>query len=398
MMIYQQDSFKLTLERVSDETHPIFGDMTIFHDVVIASEIVQEYNDGLALKTRDELEAYAWTADGRWIIAGSHPSDGIISERDQVAGRTINARYVKDLKDPKTERPTRAGVRADIQVFNDKISPELLNDMKNGLKPDVSIGFFFSKDQTSGIVEDGTLKGASFDYVQRNMFHDHLAVAIDAGRCPSPLCGLGADEVKKQVTGDPLMELLKDVTTKNPELSIEHATLLGESLKAKHIDKLVEDDDLVNAGKRLRLLLEEEYESLRGERDALKETKEWWMTLDWQNDEKLAAVFPHLTEDIRNQITTAGLCPTCGKTDEEEECEEGYHMVEGECVEDKKEEDVLESNPGFAPGKAEEECPEGLEWNAEKKTCVEIANFGGKNDAKPTAREVLDRFDRIVKS
>jgi len=408
---YQEDSFLLDAERISDETHPVYGDMTVFHDVVIASEIVQKYNDGLALKTRDELEAYAWTADGRWIIAGSHPQDGIISERDQVAGRTVNSRYVKDLKDPKTKRPTRAGVKADVQVFNNKISPELLSDMRNGVKPDVSIGFFFSKDQTSGTVEDGTLKGLEFDYVQRNMFHDHLAVAIDAGRCPSPLCGLGADEIKKQITGDPFAgyasfeECLADVKDKNPELSEEDASKICGSLKAKHEDNKVEDEDLAKAGKRLRLLLEEEYESLRGERDALKETKEWWMTLDWKNDDKLSEVFPHLTEDIRNQITEAGLAPCgCNKKDEEGECPEGEHMVDGKCVpKEEKEKDVLESNAGFtkpAPA-AEAECPEGMEWNAEKKQCVEIADFSDrpenkKVDAVDRARKVIEKYDKLL--
>ena len=72
--------------------------------------------------------------------------------------------------------------------------------MKKGLKPDVSIGFFFSKDETAGTVDAGTLKGEAYDYIQRHMFHDHLAVAIDAGRCPSPLCGLGADALNQKLT------------------------------------------------------------------------------------------------------------------------------------------------------------------------------------------------------
>ena len=65
-VIYQQDSITLDAKRITDETHPVFGDMTVFHDVVIASEIVQQYNDGMAFKPRDELEKYAptWMADG----------------------------------------------------------------------------------------------------------------------------------------------------------------------------------------------------------------------------------------------------------------------------------------------------------------------------------------------
>lgn len=405
-VIYQQDSFTLDAERITDETHPDFGDMTVFHGVVIASEIVQKYKDGLALKTRDELEAYAWTVNGGWVILGAHPSDGIISERDQVSGRTVNSRYVKNLIDPKTGRTNRAGVRADVQIFNNKVPPQLLADMKNGLKQDVSIGFFFSKDETPGVVTDGILKDTEYDYIQRNMFHNHLAAGLDDGRCPSPLCGLGADEIKKLVVGDPFAgfsdfsDCQQKIQARNPELSAERVDKICGALKARSGDSKVEDDLMVKSATILRMLLEEELESLRGERDALKETKEWWK-IDWKNDEKLSEIFPHLTEEIRNQITEAGLCPTCGEDEEHEgECPEGEHMVDGECVpKDDGEEskgDVKETNPGFAPGKAEQECPEGKEWNAEQKACVEIKDFNKKDKLTPDA--VFERYDKISKT
>jgi len=174
------------------------------------------------------------------------------------------------------------------------------------------------------------------------MFHDHLAAGIDNGRCPSPLCGLGADEVKKLLIGDPFAGF-PDYNTcvkkimKEQGVSEESAKKICGKLKSQHEDNNVEDEQIMKAGKILRMLLEEELESLRGEKDAMKETKEWWMVLDWK-DEKLAEIFNHLTEDIRTQIIDAGLCPDCG--DEEEECEEGYEKnEEGECVKMEEEED-----------------------------------------------------------
>ncbi len=390
-LIYQEDSFSLDAEHITDEKHPIFGDMTVFKGVVIASEIVQQYNDGLALKSRDELEAYAWTVNDRWIIAGAHPTDGIISERDQVAGRTTNARFVKDLKDPKTKRKTRAGIRADIQVFNDKIPPALLKDMKNGLKADVSIGFFFNKDDTSGVVSDGILKGEEFDYKQTNMFHDHLAVGIDNGRCPSPLCGLGADEIKKKLTGDPFggfadfAECQRKIKARNPELSDERVDKICGALKARNEDNKTEDDLMVTAAKILRTLLEGEYQALLGERDAMKEKTEWWMILDWQEDEKLAEIFPHLIEDIRNQITEAGLCPTCGEDAEHKgECPDGEHMVDGKCV-SKDEETEDAEHP--------EDCPKGQHMVDGK--CVPIKK-PKKDELVPD--EVLKRYQKLSES
>jgi len=244
-LIYQQDSIRLDADRISEEKHPVFGDMTVFHNVVIASEMVQPYKDGKALKHRDELEAYSWTVDGRWIIVGGHPEDAIISDRAQVGGRTVNPKYVKNLKDPKTGRPNRAGVTADIQVFNNKISKQQLDDMKSGKKADVSIGFFYAKDEKAGIVEDGPFKGDAYDYVQRNMFHDHTAVGIEDGRCPSPYCGLGADEIcKHSLTNDPFSGFknwgacITKVMLENPKLTKEAAANICGSLKAKHEDLL----------------------------------------------------------------------------------------------------------------------------------------------------------------
>jgi hypothetical protein len=331
-MIYQQDMLKLDALRITDEKHPIFGDMTVFHDVVIASEIVHPYNDGRAWKPKEELESYAPYVEGAWVIVGSHPVDGIISERDQVSGRTINSRYVKDLLDPKKKRPNRAGVRADVQLFNNKIPPTTLEDMRNGKKQDVSIGFFFTKDEVAGIVADGPFKGEEYDYIQRNMFHNHLAAGIDNGRCPSPICGLSADEVIKQLIGDPfagfssfencVSEMTKPKSEGGQGYSEETAKKVCGKLKSEHEDILMEDAVLGKSKERITLLLEEAYEELRGTILAKKEqaTGDWWRRIDW-SEENNRPLYDSLNEDTRNLITEAGLCPDC--QDEELPYEDG---------------------------------------------------------------------------
>lgn len=299
--IYQEDNMELKPEKISSTLDPLHGPVTIFHDVIIASEIIQPYPDGKALKSRDELEAYAWTVEGRWTKAGGHPEDAIISDRTDVCGRTTNARYVKNLKDPKTGRPNRAGVRADIQVFDKKISPELLDSMKKGKKRDVSIGFFFKKDETPGKVMDGPFTGEDYDYVQRNMFHDHLAIAIDNGRCPSPYCGLGADEiVKKSLTGDPFAgfanfsECLIKVKEKNPKLSDESAVKICGSLKAKHED-IIDFEKTQNVSALLKAALCE----IEKNEGKMKETGE----LDKLKDLVLEGYFSeHTIQSTKKQI------------------------------------------------------------------------------------------------
>lgn len=141
----------------------------------------------------------------------------------------------------------------------------------------------------------------------------------------------------------------------------------------------------------------EEINGTRGENDAKNQEQDWWRILDWKTPE-YRELFDSLGEETRLIITDAGLCPSC--EDEDPECEEGYEKnEEGECVKMKEEtEDVLESNPGFKPGKAEEECPEGKEWNAERKQCVSIEDFSGdeKKKKKLDPREALERANRLL--
>lgn len=320
--IFQQDQIKLDTERITSYKHPVFGDITVFHDVVIASEMVQPYEDGRAYKSRDELEKYAPYVDGRWVIVGAHPVEGIISERDQVSGRTINPRYVKDLNDPKTKRPCRAGVRADIEIFDGKVPPQTLADMKNGKKQDVSIGFFFSKDETPGVVETDSCKGEEYDYVQRNMFHDHLAAGLDNGRCPMPFCGLGADELNKSLVGDPfssfpdfgacVTSMTKPKSEGGQGYSEEVAKKVCGKLQSEHEKKKKDSDKMREAMKLLLRTFMEEAEALKGERDATKtaDKAEWWREIEWSTDDN-RTVFDALPRETRDLIIEAGLCPAC---------------------------------------------------------------------------------------
>jgi hypothetical protein len=53
---------------------------------VIASEIVHKYKDGMAYKPADELEKAAWTAEGRWVKALSHPRSDHIRNVNDING------------------------------------------------------------------------------------------------------------------------------------------------------------------------------------------------------------------------------------------------------------------------------------------------------------------------
>jgi hypothetical protein len=202
---FEYDQVSLDAAKIETRTDKVHGPVTIFKDVVISREIIHPYTDGIAYKPAEELRDAAWTAEGMWAIAGGHPKDAVIMDRDEIQGRTVNARFSKSLIDPKTKRPNNKGIVADLEIFDNKVAPEILEDMKNGKRHDVSIGFFFHRDETPGIIsEDGhPLKGGAYDYVQRKMTINHTAFALEAGRCPMPFCGVGADEIAQHIANDP---------------------------------------------------------------------------------------------------------------------------------------------------------------------------------------------------
>lgn len=278
--------------KISEGTDPVHGSTTTFGDVVIASEIIHEYGDGKAYKPADELENAYWSWEGRWAMSHDHPAEGIIMTLDNIHGKTVNLRFVKNLKDHKTDRPNRRGILADLVVFNKRVPSQTLEDMKNGKRPAVSIGFFFTKDATAGVIEeDGhPLKGQNYDYVQRAFMGEHTAFALEAGRCPMPNCGIGADKLipPKEVEGDPfagyagMTECIKDLMKPKSEggqgYTKEQAAgtcaEIEKKSKAKHKKDESEDkdSDLMSASAQDMTLeeIDEKIAELRAKRDAIR--------------------------------------------------------------------------------------------------------------------------------
>ena len=173
---------------LSDSQIIVDNEEILTRRTIIASEIVQQYNDGYAYKQADELEKAAWTAEGRWVKILSHPQDGLITRASDINGKLSNVRFRKDLNDPKTNRPCRRGIEADVTWFKDRTPKEVLDKIRNGDLKDCSIGFTCEQDSTPG-----EFQGVHYDYVQRDICIDHLAAPIERGRCPSPYCGINMD-------------------------------------------------------------------------------------------------------------------------------------------------------------------------------------------------------------
>jgi len=281
------DTVQLDASKIETVDDPYFGKVTRFRDVPIVREIVHEYEDGMAWKPAKELKK-ATPYAAMWATSGAHPPTGVITKMDEVHGRTTNQRFVKNLVDHgRTKRTNNRGILADLDVFNDRISPQLLNDMRNGKKSDVSVGFFFTKDDVKGVVDDGALKGSEYDYAQRDIMLNHLAFGLDAGRCPAPYCGIGADQLG--FTADPfagfenweacMTHMTKPKKEGGQGYNKKQAKGTCGMLKAKHedIDELIADSKIEEINKRVKELrekrkgirkkIDELYDSMKGKKD-----------------------------------------------------------------------------------------------------------------------------------
>ena len=352
--ILAYDQVEIDSSKMEHYEHNVFGPVTVFKDVVIAREIIHEYDDGFAYKPADELEAAYWTATDRWAIAGGHPDSAVIMSRDQIHGRTTNVRFTNSLMDQKTQRPNNRGIVVDLEVFDNKVAPETLAAMKAGLKHDVSIGFFFSMDSTPGKVEeDGhPLNGVAFDYVQRNISIDHTAFALEAGRCPMPFCGIGADEIKRQITGDPLGEYKNFAECVKKNQDKEDPDAYCGAIKAKaEAKKDAFKTALENMKSEIETALvqfEDSEEQLNDDEDknigdnmSLAEVKDWFRLSDesWDNLEEterlyLKSIYSEKNPKVLQDEADEEDCTDCDEKDEE--------VTEDESIETEEEDEETE--------------------------------------------------------
>ena len=179
----------------------IDDDKYLVMPAVIASEIVHQYEDGWAYKPADEIERMTSIANDIGSVPVKileHPgpeTNYLLVRQADVQGRAENFQFVKNLIDSKTGRPMRRGTKADIRWFKDRVPTEVIEKIKTGNLHDVSIGFTFDVDQIQG-----DFNGVHYDYVQRNIYLNHVAAPIESGRCPGPVCGIGYDF---KTTADP---------------------------------------------------------------------------------------------------------------------------------------------------------------------------------------------------
>lgn len=168
-----------------DELQIEEDDETLRVPAVIAREIVQKYGDDRVYKPREELEKATFTAENAWVTE-DHPTEVILTNPKDIRGTVRNPAFVEDR------------IKGELVFLKDRCSPKFLQGIRDGQARSVSIGFFYDL-----VPEPGEFNGEAYDYIQKDILIDHVAVGSWQGRCGYPVCGIGVD---KLFTADPWEE------------------------------------------------------------------------------------------------------------------------------------------------------------------------------------------------
>jgi len=244
-------------------------------NAVITKEGVYQYPDGRAYKCRMELLKATHTARNAKLTILDHPESLVIMSQAQIHGVI--------------EKPffDRNKMRAQLNFDKSVCPKDFVDSVRAGAaSKDVSIGFYYQPDMTSGSWVDEQGIKHPYDYIMRDIVIDHVAVGVLKGRCSYPDCGIGVDAVVKQLGfkedkveqrgnqwcvvhchGEEAGTIIKCFDTR------AEAELMHKAIQAQK-------DDKIEGGK--KLLSEKEYEEFKKDHMAHgyteQQAKDYWDT------------------------------------------------------------------------------------------------------------------------
>lgn len=189
----------------------IMDEHIIIYNVPITGEIVQDYNDGKALKPLNEIKKISvdnipiTLMHNQNVVNTGLVSDMTTEQKQENVKGFITAASLDRKDDSKIDDKK---LYADFIIYKTDDTKNLQSKLESKDGVDVSIGFQYTQDSTPG-----SLDGKEYDYVQRNIRLDHLAVLIDEaglvheGRAAFPNFGIAAD---KKNNGDGKMSKKTD--------------------------------------------------------------------------------------------------------------------------------------------------------------------------------------------
>jgi len=148
---------------------------------ILAREGVFPYPEGKAFRPREELKRSLITFEGAEVVAKKHPETWILTDPDLIVGKIYNVKVDDE-----------GAVRGEVHLFKKQIAENILADIKSGVLSKNSMGFLYIADGTKG-----TFNGQPYDFVQRKIKVDHVAVGVPYPRDPG--CVLGVDDVSREI-------------------------------------------------------------------------------------------------------------------------------------------------------------------------------------------------------
>ena len=162
-----------------DSTRIIFeDDDELVLPGVLAREGVLRYSDGLAYRPGSELESSLFSFEGAFVVSGVHPDTMILTDPGLVSGRVT--KVVWDAQ--------RGEVHGEVHLHKQKVSADFIAKVKSGVLSKNSMGFLYEEDRAPG-----EWRGQRYDFVQRKILVDHVAVGVPFPRDPG--CTFGVDSV-----------------------------------------------------------------------------------------------------------------------------------------------------------------------------------------------------------
>lgn len=248
----------------------------IILNVPLTGEIVQQYADGFAYKPVEEITSI----DVQNVpVTFLHPDKSVEDmSTNEVAENTHGF-----LRNPTFDSKFPDKLYADVVIFRSNDTKFLEDKLEKKEGVDVSIGFQFYKEEKSG-----TFLGKAYDYIQRNIKLDHLAILIDKigqvhpGRAPfSKGFGIGADsdkldnkmdkEFEKLTKDHAVLQNTSDTMKVENEKLVQAASDSEEKIVSLEADSVAKDEKLKVANDKLAVFEKVEKDSVDSMRKELTE-------------------------------------------------------------------------------------------------------------------------------
>ena len=175
---------------------------------VLARECVLRYPQGMAFRPAAELKRSLFTFEGAWIVNSKHPETRLLTDLDLISGKVDNVVWDEEKHE----------VRGHVHIDKSKAKPEFLAVVKAGLGKN-SVCFHHDEDWVKG-----EFNGQHYDYVQRKLLIDHIAVGVPNPRDPGCVLGVDTEDfsAEMKIAVDPeVTENYVRIRVRDPDLFVD---------------------------------------------------------------------------------------------------------------------------------------------------------------------------------